>query len=797
MYTISSQMSMAMHVEDQAFGGKNMIFAGDFAQLPPPGRNPSLYSQTVKTVLHKTHSHKDQKWSIGKSLWHQVTVVVILRQNMRQKSQTPEDAKFRTALENMHYKSCTDEDIALLRSRISGTSESKPKLSVPQFRHVSIITALNAHRDKINEFGSKKFASDMGTSLISFYSKDKWHSGDGSVDASGNKKSKATLMDPLRSNDNIAMGLQEKLWELPHGTTEHHPGRLSLCLGMPVMIKCNEATECCVTNGAEATVVGWKAHYLTADKLTLDTLFVKLTNPPNTVQLDGLPENVVPVSKQTISIKCDMPNDDAMRVSREQVPVLPNFAMTDFASQGRTHPFNVIDLNNCRSHQSMYTCLSRSASLQGTILLQGFDPKKIQGGLTGFLRQEFRELEILDNITRLRYLGELPPSVSAVTRTVLIRSYQLWKGTEHVPKTVHPSIEWSKHDPMNLVDKSEDASWQLVGKKSNKAAQPLDRSSDNPRKRKLAVMLNQETGYICAKGTKPLNTLSDDRGKARLIKKRKLDDVPQSSQSGPAGLTWEKTTLSCAYDSILTILHHIFVDNRERWDESFSMLNDFFSIMTQGWDNSEQCSLEDVRNTIRLPLSQGDPESFPYDNKQGTDIYALVREVFSGSGCESTVQEICEMCETVCSESSVTYPFWHLDGNSAGTVSKEFQKSLNGQLTRRCVYCRTKLVKSTRFSNDSPPVVILSLLNAKLKITQKIVVQSSTEDVKSSYRLRGVVYHGSYHFTARIIDSNNCVWYHDGMTTGKDCVYEGKWKDIGDIGSVNDRRATLLIYVPN
>jgi len=51
----------------------------------------------------------------------------------------------------------------------------------------------------------------MGTLLIHFYSKDKWHSGDGSADASGNKKSKAALMDPLRSNDNIAMGLQEKL----------------------------------------------------------------------------------------------------------------------------------------------------------------------------------------------------------------------------------------------------------------------------------------------------------------------------------------------------------------------------------------------------------------------------------------------------------------------------------------------------------------------------------------------------------------------------------------------------------
>jgi len=31
---------------------------------------------------------------------------------------------------------------------------------------------------------------------------------------------------------------------------------LTLCKGMPVMIKRNEATECCVTNGAEAIVVG-------------------------------------------------------------------------------------------------------------------------------------------------------------------------------------------------------------------------------------------------------------------------------------------------------------------------------------------------------------------------------------------------------------------------------------------------------------------------------------------------------------------------------------------------------------
>ena len=55
-----------------------------------------------------------QEAAIGKALWHQVTTVVILRENMRQKRQSPEDAKLRTALENMRYKACTQEDITFL-----------------------------------------------------------------------------------------------------------------------------------------------------------------------------------------------------------------------------------------------------------------------------------------------------------------------------------------------------------------------------------------------------------------------------------------------------------------------------------------------------------------------------------------------------------------------------------------------------------------------------------------------------------------------------------------------------------
>ena len=87
-----------------------------------------------------------------------------------------------------------------------------------------------------------------------------------------------------------------------------------------------------------------------------------------------------------------------------------NFAMTDFASQGKTRPQNPVDLNNCRSHQAYYTALSRSSTAKGTIILQGFEPKKITGRASGALRQE-------------------------------LHNFRLHKGMSYVPNTVYCAIK--------------------------------------------------------------------------------------------------------------------------------------------------------------------------------------------------------------------------------------------------------------------------------------------------------------------------------------------------------------------
>jgi hypothetical protein len=134
---------------------------------------------------------------------------------------------------------------------------------------------------------------------------------------------------------------------------------------------------------------------------------------------------------------CLLLNDDQIPLSREKVLVLANFSMTDYSAQGRTRPQNPVDLNSCKTHQSYYTCLSRSSTAEGTIIVQGFDPKIITGGASGYLRQEFRELELLDEITKLKYERRLPLEINGHRRNTIICQFQKWKGASYVPTNVH------------------------------------------------------------------------------------------------------------------------------------------------------------------------------------------------------------------------------------------------------------------------------------------------------------------------------------------------------------------------
>jgi PIF1-like helicase len=67
---LQNQFSIAKSSPDLDFGGVNIIFMGDFLQIPPVSR----------LNLYLRH----QKWEQGYTLWQKLNSVVILRDQVRQ-----------------------------------------------------------------------------------------------------------------------------------------------------------------------------------------------------------------------------------------------------------------------------------------------------------------------------------------------------------------------------------------------------------------------------------------------------------------------------------------------------------------------------------------------------------------------------------------------------------------------------------------------------------------------------------------------------------------------------------------
>ena len=783
MYKISAQAAKARVVYDEPFGGINFIFAGDFAQLPPARSGPPLYSGGVGTQVHSGQTADGQESAIGKALWHQVTTVVILRQNMRQATQTNEDAKLRTALENMRYRSCTTEDIAFLRTKIAGKGPNDPKLAQIRFRNVSIITGRNSERDKINELGCERFAAENHQTLTSFYSIDRWKNPDESR-KTGTGRPKKSLIDPVRKTNVLSPHLQRILWEQPPASSNKHvAGKLDLCIGMPVMLKHNDATECCITKGAEATVVSWQTVKGPEGQTALDTLFVELKNPPKTVKIDGLPDNVVPITRHTTATMCYLPNDDEVSLSRDQVLVLPNFAMTDYSSQGRTRPDNPVDLNSCRSHQSYYTCLSRSATAAGTIIVQGFDPKIIMGGASGYLRQEFRELELLDEITRLRYEGTLPPQITGNRRNTVIRQFQEWKGTDYVPGDVHCSIRWDKNDPLNLLDVVTDSPWQII-QRTKKRQTVLTKKSDT-------------TGFIAAKGSVPVSGVKrkmEDYDVVPEPKKIKAHADARDEILVPRGLVWDSENYSCAYDSVLTVLLSIWMQNPSAWKKHFAGMNRTMKMLATGFHraNEEQETLESARNKIRRVLHQRSPTLFPY-GQAGTPISEVTEHLLRSDNIIASAWLMCVDCKhkTNMEDDLQTCVIQCPDDRDCTTSQCLQQKLQHRHLRRRCTNCGGEVDKIMHF-NNIPKVLVFSIQNPSIKASRKICFRDNEATVV--FGLGGIVYFGDFHYTARIF-ARGSVWFHDGMSTGKNCTYEKELSDFIDVELSECRGKTLSLVM--
>ncbi|KAL1685159.1 hypothetical protein GGG16DRAFT_66849 [Schizophyllum commune] len=694
---------------------------------------------------------------------------------MRMKTATPEDRALALAMANMRYAACTKADLEVLRSRVVGSNPKAPTLSDPKFRDVSIITARHAEKDAFNELGSRRFATDTGQQLTSFYSCDTRASE--STIPGKNKRKGRPKKPKVKAGSGISEDLQKIIWSSLPCFTGNIAGRLDLCKGMPVMIRSNIATELCITKGQEAIVVDWSASIGSQKQRILDVLYVKLINPPKNIKLEGLDENVVPLSRVSATAKCQLPNDQTVTVERKQIPVLLNFSMTDYASQGKTRPINVVNLTNSRSHQACYTALSRGTSAAATAIVSSFNDALITKGLDDQLKREFRNLEILNDITRLRYLEKLPSCVCGDTRNQLIRSFLDWKGPEYEIPDLHPALRWRSRDDCDDIDDPVGRqAWQFAEKEDE------DSTDDGP-----------ETVNA---GKRKRDNDDGAQEPERASKQTRTNDGEVQDRPAPRAYPWNSVDWSCSYDSLFTILHCIWVGDPTRWTPVLSRLSPFARELVRLWSlhaRDIDVGWVSTRDAVRSMIHDSNPTYFPYGSSPAS-ARRLAMAVLNDDELASRTRR-CVSCGSIRSQPTTALHQCHSLQRERYTTAEWLKDVLRGKSRRQsCNRCSSPTVPVVTI-RSVPDLLCLDNSDEHLVISHTLSYDTQT------FKLRGIVYAGQNHFTCRVVDHVGTLYRHDGMVNGDICEKEAILARVSpdDLGTWRMRNgssksASLLVY---
>jgi hypothetical protein len=555
---------------------------------------------------------------------------------------------------------------------------------------------------------------------------------------------------------------------------------LSICVGMPVMIRNNAATEMGITKGQEAIVKAWDSHKSKDGKDVLNTLFVELSNPPFPVKLDDLAINVVPLTRTSVTTCCRLPDDSSLTLSRSQIEVLPNFAMTDYASQGKTRPYNVVDLSQARTHQSYYTALSRSATAAGTLILNSIHPSKITGGASGALRQEFRELELLDDITKLQFNDKLPTKIAmADRRNDLIDLFRKWKGETYIPSAMHPAIRWSKTD--SFLECQDSVDWRVI---DSKADNVKNSSASVPNITSETIPITPGSG---SNGTHVMSELKRKRiyvvssKEKQMTKKVKFcnraDLSAPTRLDVPLGTQWQNN--SCAYDAVITILFNMWYDPNPDSAATTSFEDTqcvMFNALIQSFHTHESghqiepgnsasgsptlsptFSLEEIRDHFRRRLARLSPE-FTFGSY--TSVQSIAEYLFRAEDIVTTSNVLCPEGHggNGRNRQSSTSNYQIIILGTAEIRLQACMDDFSLELASRCTTCDTHLVKHTTFV-QTPPLLAFDISNGSV-LSINPILWILCDSTRIRYVLRGIIYFDNQHFTERVVTSSGMVWFH-------------------------------------
>jgi len=348
------------------FGGISIIFAGDFAQLPPV-LDTKLYTHLDNKKL-RAETPSGQKTTFGKLLWRSVGTVVILTEQMRQCGEA--NRQFVSLLGRLREGMCTEDDFLLLNSRLISTAGED--LSTDDWRNAPIIVSENAVKDAINVRAALAFAQRTHQTVQWFDAIDTYRG--------------AKITDPR---------VREYLLTRPSGKTGQRLGKIPIVLGMPVIVCQNFDIEGGLVNGSHGYLRDYRSQTDEDGIRTLTSCIIEV--PDLTAEpLPHLPPRHVAVISDTVEMRSIVHpiTGRSCVMKRFQVPLTPGFAMTAHKAQGLTLPRVIVDLASCRGTEPPYVMVSRCQSFNGLRIMRPFSMSKITCRRSQEARNESARLDL-------------------------------------------------------------------------------------------------------------------------------------------------------------------------------------------------------------------------------------------------------------------------------------------------------------------------------------------------------------------------------------------------------------------
>ena len=166
-----------------------------------------------------------------------------------------------------------------------------------------------------------------------------------------------------------------------------------------------------------------------------------------------------------------------------------------------------------------------------------------------------------------------------------------------------------------------------------------------------------------------------------------------------------------------------------------------------------QTSFETTRDTIRHGLYSQNPAQFPYGTR-GTSVATLTSTIPALDDCVAISSAECtsyEYSEPIMNDS---LEFILYEREAAPKFTSHWLCSLEHETHEKCPDCACALKQPISFKS-APSILVFEINSQNMKISETLKFVQDNETVV--LHVRGLIYHGNFHFTSHIIGNDNNV----------------------------------------